>query len=120
MKTQSCKAKGRRLQKAVVKKILDAFPKLATADVRSTSMGCGGVDIQLSPLASCFFPYAVECKNVEGLKKVFDMWDQTLANTGPNDHPLLVISANRQPVLAVITIDELLSLWRSISEPRKV
>ena len=52
MKTQSCKSKGRRLQQKVVADVLAAFPHLQPDDVRSTSMGCGGEDVQLSPAAA--------------------------------------------------------------------
>ena len=51
MKPSSCKAKGRRLQQRVAQSIRDAFAGLAEEDVRSTSMGAGGEDVQLSSQA---------------------------------------------------------------------
>ena len=42
--------------------ILSTFTDLAPDDVRSTSMGSSGVDIQLSPAAAAVFPYSVECR----------------------------------------------------------
>jgi hypothetical protein len=63
MKTQSAQAKGRNLQKLVAQKILDTFPELTKNDVRSTSMGNQGVDVQLSQRALQLFPYSVECKS---------------------------------------------------------
>jgi len=65
VKTSSAKAKGRRLQQKVRDLILETFSELEEDDVRSTSMGAGGEDVQLSPLARRKFPFSVECKNVE-------------------------------------------------------
>ena len=62
IKPSSSKAKGRRLQQAVRDGILEAFPALEPDDVKSTSMGAGGEDVQLSPAARKLFPYQIECK----------------------------------------------------------
>ena len=67
MKTQSAKAKGRKLQQWVRDLILETWNELEPDDVRSTSMGAGGEDLQLSPAARRKFGYSVECKNVEKL-----------------------------------------------------
>jgi hypothetical protein len=48
MNSQSTKAKGRRWQQKIVRMILDCFPSLEPDDVRSTSMGASGPDVQLS------------------------------------------------------------------------
>jgi len=47
LKPQSAKAKGRKLQQWVRDQILQRFPTLSTDDVRSTSMGASGEDVQL-------------------------------------------------------------------------
>ncbi len=85
MKTSSCKAKGRNLQKWVRDLILESFPSLEADDVRSTSMGAGGEDVQLSPAARKLFPYSLECKNVEKLNVGLPMNRQkrTLASMNP-------------------------------------
>lgn len=67
MKTQSAKAKGRRLQQQIAVDILELYPELHPDDVRSTSMGAHGEDVQLSPVARSKFPYSVEAKNQERL-----------------------------------------------------
>lgn len=56
IKTSSAKAKGRRHQQWVRDKIYETFPVLEDGDVRSTSMGAGGEDLQLSPAARRLFP----------------------------------------------------------------
>ena len=63
MRPSSCKAKGRRFQQQIAADILAAFPNLGEDDVRSTSMGASGEDIQLSTSARTLFPYSVEAKN---------------------------------------------------------
>ena len=59
MKPQSAKAKGRNLQKWVRDLLLENFPTLEADDVRSTSMGAGGEDVQLSPAARKLFKFSV-------------------------------------------------------------
>lgn len=107
IKTQSAKAKGRRLQQAVRDSILNAFPNLETDDVRSTSMGAGGEDVQLSPAARKLFPYTVECKNLAKIA-VYNYYVQA---TGHNDYePLVVIKQDRAKPLAVVDLEHFMEL----------
>ncbi len=73
MKTSSAKAKGRSLQKLVASELLAVGSQfgLVADDIKSTSMGVTGVDIQFSPAARRVFGnLAVECKNCEALNVV--------------------------------------------------
>jgi hypothetical protein len=108
MKPQSAKAKGRRLQQRVVQAIRRTFPHLSEDDVRSTSMGCGGEDIQLSPLARASVPFSIECKCVEKLN-VWASLEQAVANAHGNA-PCLVFSRNNAPTYAAVPLDTLLDL----------
>lgn len=65
MRPQSAKAKGRRLQQWVRDTLLSLCPALTPDDIRSTSMGAQGEDIQLSPAACAVYPFSIECKNTE-------------------------------------------------------
>lgn len=107
MKTQSAKAKGRNLQKWVVSTVLRLFPVLTPRDVRSTSMGASGTDILLSQTASTLVPLAIECKNQEKLKQVYDMYDQ--ATTGEGE-PVIVMKMNRRTPLAVVDAEYFFNL----------
>ena len=80
LKTQSCKGKGRRLQQAVARDIIAAFDHLQEDDVRSTSMGAGGEDVQLSPAARAAMPYSIECKNTE--LNLWGVLEQCKGNAG--------------------------------------
>ena len=74
MKTKSAKAKGRNLQNLVRDRLRKIFvdnwtkyPKLEYDDIKSQTMGMGGEDIVLSPIAKKLIPYSFECKNREKL-----------------------------------------------------
>ena len=109
MKPQSAKAKGRNLQKRVRDAILEAYPDLTDRDVRSTSMGAGGVDILLSERAIGTFPYSVECK-CRASMAIYDLWADTTDNVAPGTHPLLVVKANNKEPLAVVSLQHFMEL----------
>ena len=100
MKTSSAKAKGRRLQQWCRDQILETFPKLTEDDVRSTSMGAGGMDIQLSQAAQKVFPFAVEAKNQERVN-LWNAFEQCEDNCGKLE-PVLIVKRNGAAPLAVI------------------
>lgn len=100
MKPQSAKAKGRKLQQWVRDKILKYSPSLEPDDVKSTSMGAGGEDVQLSPAARKQYPVSVECKSRASYAFYKD-YDQAVINSGEHE-PILVCKANhRNPVVIV-------------------
>lgn len=107
---QSAKAKGRRHQQWVRDKILALFPKtLLPDDVRSTSMGAGGEDIQLSTAARRLFPYSVECKAFKSFA-VYKVMDQAADNCPKGAEPIAIIKADRQKPLAVMDADHFFKL----------
>lgn len=111
MKPSSAKAKGRNLQKRVRDAILEAYPNLTDRDVRSTSMGASGVDIQLSELAVQQFPYSVECKN-RARMAIYDLWSDTVDNVAANTNPLLVVKVNNKEPLAVVSLQHFMELTK--------
>lgn len=111
MKTSSAKAKGRTLQKLVRDKILDAFPRLEPSDVKSTSMGASGEDVQLSPEARRCFPYSVEAKSRASIS-VYAWYQQAKTNSPTGMEPLLVIKQNHSRPLVVIDLDAFMELVR--------
>ena len=44
--------------------LLALAPSLEPDDIKSTSMGAGGEDVQLSPAARAVYPIQIECKNL--------------------------------------------------------
>ena len=110
MKSQSAKAKGRGLQKLVVSKLLEKFPRLTGKDVRSTSMGAGGVDVQLSSAAFRKFPFAVECKSLAKIA-VYKLYRQACEHAEEHGGtPLLVMKQNRSEPLVVLSLENFLKL----------
>lgn len=79
MKTQSAKAKGRKLQKMVAETILKVCPFLQEDDVVSRPMGSQGEDIMLSPKARQWCPLSFECKNTKTFPSIAGL-DQAKAN----------------------------------------
>lgn len=110
IKTSSAKAKGRRHQQWVRDKILALFPKqLLPDDVRSTSMGAGGEDIQLSPAARRLFPYSIECKAFKSFA-IYKVMDQAAENCPKGAEPVAIIKGDRQKPLAVIDAEHFFKL----------
>lgn len=54
-------------------------------------------------------PWAIECKNY-GAMAIYKFWDQAVRQSTASKKPCLIIKANNQPVLTVITIDDWLEL----------
>ena len=108
MLTQSGKAKGRRLQQWTRDRILNVFKELTEDDVRSTSMGAGGVDVTLSQAAKNCFPFSIECKNVEKIQ-LWNSWSQCLENCEEGMQPLLIIKRNGCTPIAVMDAEYLIN-----------
>jgi len=108
MKNKSRKAKSRYLQNIVKDKIIKLF-KLPSGAIRTSNTGEGGEDIKLLSLtAKRVFNYSTECKNSEmhiGLYKNFKQ-----AKGHNHREPLLVVKKNRDPALAIVTLDHFFEL----------
>ncbi len=116
MKPASCKQKGRSYQQWVRDELLKAFPVLEQDDIKSTSMGAQGVDVQLSPAAQKLFPFDIECKAVERIN-VWEAWKQASANAKKND-PILFIKRNRVRPLVVLDAEQFISIMAEINSGR--
>ena len=99
MKTQSAKAKGRRLQQWVRDQLIDKL-LISEEDVESRSMGASGEDLIMARDARRKFPYSIECKNVEKLN-VWEAYEQAKANSG-NHEPIVIMKKNGKKPLVVI------------------
>ena len=113
MKTQSAKAKGRRLQQWVVQQLIETFD-IHPEDIKSCSMGAGGEDVVMARAAREKFPYSVECKNVEKLN-VWDAYDQAKANCG-NYEPIVIMKKNGKKPLAIVDAEHFINLNKEKKE----
>ncbi len=112
MRTSSCKAKGRRAC-AEAKELLERYaPHLKPGDIRITSSGAQGEDLQLSPAAAEVYPFAIECKNVEKLN-IWGALDQAQrhADKAKESHlPLLIFRRNRSRLFVALEAEAFLKL----------
>lgn len=111
MKAQSAKAKGRKLQQWTRDRVLDIYSHLEEDDVRSTSMGVSGSDLQLSPLARKSFQYDVECKSLARVA-VYRFIDQ--CNNRGDQEPLVIVKENRRRPLAIVDAEHFFELLRKV------
>ena len=99
MKTQSAKAKGRRLQQwfrdLLIEK-LDIHPE----DIESRSMGAGGEDLIMARAARQRFPYSIECKNQESIN-VWKSYEQAQENSKDYEPVVVLKSNNTKPLVLV-------------------
>ena len=109
IKPQSAKSKGRNAQKLIRDKILEQFsPILEPDDCRSTSMGAGGEDLQLSPLARRVLSNTQWESKARKAFAVYTDYEQ--AKTHGKGEPVLVIKGDRKKPLAIIDLDFFLKL----------
>ena len=109
MKTQSAKAKGRKLQQWTRDFLVETL-NIHPEDIESRSMGAGGEDLIMSRAAREAFPYSVECKNQEKIN-VWSAYDQASENS-LGYTPLVVIKRYRSKPLVVIDAETFISLHK--------
>jgi len=108
MNNNSRKAKSRYLQNIVKDKIIKLF-NLNNSDIRTSNTGENGEDVKLlSITAKRAFPYSVECKNAEQHMGLYKNFKQ--AKRHNHREPLLVIKKNREPALAIISLEHFFEL----------
>ena len=110
MKTQSAKAKGRRLQQWF-RDLLVSKLGIHKEDIESRSMGAGGEDLIMARSARQKFPYSIECKNQEKLN-VWNAYTQCDQNA-KHYEPLVIIKKNNFKSLAVVDLDYFINMHKS-------
>ena len=112
--TRAAKAKGRGGQNEIRDKILETFPELEPDDVKSTTMGDTGEDIQLSPAARKKIPITIEVKRRKsGMKMAYDYIKQ--ASKHGKGEPVVFFRADRKQWITMISLDhymELIKRWK--------
>ena len=113
MKTQSAKAKGRRLQQwfrdLLIEK-LDIHPE----DIESRSMGAGGEDLIMARAARQRFPYSIECKNQESIN-VWKSYEQAQENSKDYE-PVVVLKRNNTKPLVLVDAEYFVKLHQDVSD----
>ena len=109
MRTQSKKAKGRRLQQWVRDLLIEKL-EVHPEDIESRSMGAGGEDLIMARAAREKFPYSIECKNQESLN-IWMSYEQAQQNSG-NYEPIVVIKRNNVTPLVLVDADYFVELHK--------
>ena len=107
MRTQSKKAKGRRLQQWVRDLLIEKL-EVHPEDIESRSMGAGGEDLIMSRSARAKFPYSIECKNQESLN-IWKSYEQAQQNSG-NYEPIVILKRNNVKPLVLVDADYFVEL----------
>ena len=108
MKQRSRRAKGKKLQRILQKKLLKAFPHLHTIDIRVAKTGENGEDLKLSRIARRLIPFQFEAKSQQKFKVLYSFYDQACKHG--NYEPVLVVKQNSRRSLAVIDLDQFVDL----------
>jgi len=106
MKTSSCKAKGRRLQKIVAESVSTLLNIPCGKDelIQSREMGQSGVDVKLIGEALKRFPFSIECKNQE--KWNIPAWiEQAKENTKEGTDWLLFVTKNYYDPVVILDMN---------------
>ena len=114
------KQKGRLFQQKCRDRILKAFKPYGVLpdDCKSTAMGQGGEDIQLSPYARQYFPFSVECKKHKSFA-IYKPYEQCKTNAPKGTTPIVFVEGDRKKPLAVLGMEEFFELLEEIEELRK-
>ena len=109
MKTQSAKAKGRRLQQWVRNLLIEKL-EVHPEDVESRSMGAGGEDLIMARAAREKFPYSVECKNQEKVN-IWESYSQAVENCKDYE-PIVVVKRNNHKPLVLVDAEYFIGLHK--------
>ena len=112
MKTQSRKAKGRRLQQQFMQLLIEKLD-IDPEDIESRSMGAHGEDLIMSKAARNKFPYSIECKNQERMN-IWSAWEQANENKGLYE-PLVVIKKNGVRPLVLLDAESFLNMIKEFN-----
>jgi hypothetical protein len=116
VKPKSAKAKGRRLSTKAKDIVLKYLTWLKPDDVRVTPSGVTGPDLQLSPAAQQWFPFAVECKNQESLNIWEALAQATVHADGTKLKPIVVFSRNGADVYCALRFADMMDLLSTIAK----
>ena len=110
MKTQSAKAKGRRLQQWVRDLLIEEL-RVHPEDVESRSMGAGGEDLIMARAAREKFPYSIECKNQEKVN-IWESYSQAVENCKDYE-PIVVVKRNNHKPLVLVDAEYFIGLHKN-------
>ena len=111
MKTQSAKAKGRRLQQWFRDLLIEKL-EVHPEDIESRSMGAGGEDLIMARAARKKFPLSIECKNQQSVN-IWKAYEQAEENSGDYE-PIVVLKRNKSKPLVLVDAEYFVELYKKI------
>lgn len=106
---QSRKAKGRNLQKQIVKMFEEQFPELE-GNLFSRSMGASGTDVYFSRDFENRFPYSIEAKCQESIN-IWESLEQAKANASLiSPIPLLIFKRAHSDIYVTLPFTNFLQI----------
>ena len=111
MKTQSAKAKGRKLQKWMRELLIEKLD-IHPEDIESRSMGAGGEDLIMARAAREKFPMSIECKNQEKVN-IWESYKQAEENSKDYE-PVVVIKRNNSKPLVLVDAEYFVSMFKKL------
>jgi len=110
--SRAAKAKGRTGQNEIRDKLLETFPEFEEDDIKSTTMGDTGEDIQLSPAARKKLPITIEVKRRKsGMKTAYDYIEQ--ADKHGKGEPVVFFRADRKNWITMISLEHYMDLLKN-------
>ena len=113
MKTQSAKAKGRRLQQWF-RDLLVSKLGIHKEDIESRSMGAGSEDLIMARSARQKFPYSIECKNQEKIN-IWESYKQADENSKDYE-PVVVLKRNKHKPLVLVDAEYFVELHNRVAK----
>ena len=113
MKTQSAKAKGRRLQQWF-RDLLVSKLGIHKEDIESRSMVAGGEDLIMARSARQKFPYSIECKNQEKIN-IWESYKQASENSKDYE-PVVVLKRNKHKPLVLVDAEYFVELHNRVAK----
>ena len=113
MKTQSAKAKGRRLQQWF-RDLLVSKLGIHKEDIESRSMGAGGEDLIMARSARQKFPYSIEGKNQEKIN-IWESYKQADENSKDYE-PVVVLKRNKHKPLVLVDAEYFVELHNRVAK----
>ena len=113
MKTQSAKAKGRRLQQWF-RDLLVSKLGIHKEGIESRSMGAGGEDLIMARSARQKFPYSIECKNQEKIN-IWESYKQASENSKDYE-PVVVLKRNKHKPLVLVDAEYFVELHNRVAK----
>ena len=97
----SRKAKGRRFQQWVRDRLLELSDKFRSEDIKSTSMGVPGEDVQLSPFVRDVLPIQIECKNISDKRLPVQSYMEQARTHGKYTPVVFVKQPYKEPLVII-------------------